>query len=94
MSTPINDGGAAFPSLQKVREDKPDGQLHWIQAGGMTLRDYFAGQALAGWIATLDIEPSDGFCGDAKIERQHQRSVADWMYGYADAMIAAREAQK
>jgi len=44
---------------------------------GMTLRDYFAGQALAGRLA-------DG------TDRLRQ-SVAEEAYAYADAMIEARE---
>jgi hypothetical protein len=38
MSTPINDGGPAFPISE-----------HGLQGyNGMSLRDWFAGQALAG----------------------------------------------
>lgn len=42
---------------------------------GMTLRDYFAGQALAE-IATDSLPPQE---------------VAEWAYDLADAMIAQRE---
>lgn len=47
--------------------------------GGMTLRDYFAGQALAGLCSTLNFgsAPSD--------ER-----LAQWSYDLADAMLEAR----
>ena len=87
MSNPIKDGGPAFPLISHTdcngfRREAQD---------GMSLRDYFAGQALAGWVATLDMEPEDEFLGDEKIERQHQLAVARWMYGYADAMLAARD---
>lgn len=51
---------------------------------GMTLRDYFAGQALASaydrWLQEMD-ETSD--VADAKIAR--------WCYETADAMLTARE---
>ena len=47
---------------------------------GMTLRDYFAGQALAGRLA-------DG------TDRLWQ-SVAEEAYAYADAMLKAREQNK
>jgi hypothetical protein len=47
---------------------------------GMTLRDYFAGQALAGRLA-------DG------TDRLRQ-SVAEEAYAYADAMLKAREQNK
>lgn len=52
MSTP-NDGGPAFPAPMWTRQ--ADGQPMCPQEfglGGMTLRDYFAGQALAGLLAS------------------------------------------
>ena len=68
MST-INDGGPVHPT-------------HWDGVRpahhGMTLRDWFAGQALAGLIA----DPSrDGSADDR----------ARYAYAYADAMLKARE---
>lgn len=39
MDTPIDDGGSAFPQ---------------VNGGGMTLREYFAGQALMGQIANAN----------------------------------------
>jgi hypothetical protein len=47
--------------------------------GGMTLRDWFAGQALAGMMAHKD---------SAKWTRNE---VAGDCYAYADAMLKARE---
>lgn len=44
---------------------------------GMSLRDYFAGQALAGMLAHLGLFGDDGIADDA--------------YKIADAMLAARE---
>lgn len=45
----------------------------------MTLRDWFAGQALAGLLAN-------------KItDRENVNSVSEWAYAIADAMLAARE---
>jgi hypothetical protein len=70
MSAPINDGGPAFPP--------GDGSEN-----GMTLRDYFAGQALAGQLA---FSPSDPF------KKYHQpEEVASACYRFADAMLAARK---
>ena len=64
MSTPIDDGGDAFPH--------PDGSF------GMSLRDYFAGQAIA------------GFC--AKEDRDWSSAIrAEAAYKLADAMLAARK---
>ena len=58
-----NDSGPAFPV----------GLLP-----GMSLRDYFAGQAMAGQLADPDGEI------DPKL-------IARWSYAYADAMLAERE---
>jgi hypothetical protein len=69
MSAPTNDGGPAFPVMY-VSE-------------GMTLRDYFAGQALGGQLA---FSPSDPF------KKYHQpEEVAAACYRFADAMLAARK---
>jgi hypothetical protein len=48
-------------------------------AESMSLRDWFAGQALAGMLACDDLTTSDA------------NALARWAYQYADAMIAARE---
>jgi hypothetical protein len=45
---------------------------------GMTLRDYFAGQALA------------GITGDPSVEDMDQNEIARAAYLYADAMLEAR----
>nr|DAH84820.1 MAG TPA: hypothetical protein [Caudoviricetes sp.] len=63
----IEDGGPVFPTLLKAGNvAKSD--------GGMSLRDYFAGQALP--IAELRGETTD--------------RIADWAYAIADAMLAER----
>ena len=60
---PKDKGGSAFPN----------GYHH-----GMTLRDYFAGQVLAGFLANVDNE-------------EHPfRVLAEMAYLQADAMIAER----
>ena len=71
----VNDGGPAFPK-----------QGHWIgyaqhelDQEGMSLRDYFAGQALA----HLLMNPS--------IEYETYQSVAKDAYAIADAMLEARK---
>lgn len=48
---------------------------------GMSLRDYFAGQALAGQLANADSEINMTF-------------VAKWAYQYADAMLAERQKER
>ena len=75
MSTPINDGGAAFPRPVSFSEE---GGTHRGTLG-MTLRDYFAGQALSGRLASFT---------DATPERKR---IGVFCYEMADAMLAARE---
>ena len=65
----INDGGAAFPIL---RSDQ----------AGMSLRDWFAGQALAGLIFHNDYG------------QRSDDDIANGAYSYADAMLAARNQTK
>ena len=81
MNTPINNGGPAFP-----HEGTKDSYI--IGKGpvkiphtfpGMSLRDYFAGQALAGLVAHNDY----GCISD--------QDVANGAYDYADAMLEQRE---
>ena len=63
------DGGCAFPGAS-------------IAQHGMTLRDYFAGQALTGTIAA--------FSG-ADTSLPPHKSAAAIAYEYADAMLVERE---
>jgi len=53
---------------------------------GMTLRDYFAGQALVGLLAARHINPHD-----YPLKRAAEIS-AEKSYAFADAMIEARDA--
>ena len=64
-----NDGGPAFPGFDLINQE---GRRN---PAGMTLRDYFAGQALT---------PSVQF-------GESPRQLADRCYQMADAMVAARE---
>ena len=69
MSAPtIDDGGPAFP---------PDGQ--YAHYKGMTLRDWFAGQTLA------------GLCACSEIALPTLTDYAKAAYAQADAMLAARK---
>jgi len=78
-----NDGGPAFPcSVRKAEKCMDEGGYGYMRTvtlneGGMTLRDWFAGQALAG-VATLDTP------------RPFEDDAAT-CYKFADAMLKARE---
>ena len=84
MSTPINDGGPAFPVPSVSWKEKGEDCVA-IGTRGMTLRDYFAGQALAGMLGGgfADTIPHDDINGG--------RDAVAFADQYADAMIAARK---
>ena len=71
------EGGAAFP-LAPFRKD---GVM--IDQPGMSLRDWFAGQALAGVMANSNIKPTETF-----------ETIANHAFAFADAMLAERERTK
>jgi len=72
MSAPKNNGGPAFP----FRDEGCDGTFD--QFTGMTLRDYFAGQAMNGIIAESNPSNASDWIGGKA-------------YAIADAMIRARD---
>jgi hypothetical protein len=79
MTTPINDGGPAFPCPDDYAQDgRPLYGPRNIQ--GMSLRDWFAGQALAGIAA-----PGCGYETDR---------IAERAYNLADAMLGERQKGK
>lgn len=87
----INDGGPAFPqsdlSAYGMGPDRANNC-------GMSLRDWFAGQALVGEIANCGNESlhvNDGESIKAALARDAKRR-AEWCYRQADAMLAARQA--
>lgn len=73
-----NDGGPAFPKIV-------EGIGGTVQSiGGMSLRDYFASQALAGTMAS----------GSEAVQSKEQAAfIATESYLMADAMLAARDKQ-
>lgn len=78
-----DDGGNAFPiSIPGVGDNG---------AGGMSLRDWLAGQALAGILANPDVSASAARCNVSTTEfRVHIPAAA---YAMADAMLAARKTE-
>ena len=71
------DGGPFHPALSEIREEGGPGYIIPNDHQGCSLRDWFAGQALAGWVAKYG---SDVSSTDA--------ALCAWEY--ADAMLEAR----
>lgn len=85
------DGGPAFPRVQTDILSK--GHHDTYSVGGMSLRDWFAGQALAGLTqgASGSIFSMDGLMALAEEQKCSPNAVvADAAYAFADAMLAAR----
>jgi hypothetical protein len=89
MSTPINDGGPAFPrpafttELGNVSHDTlSEAGFTSTQQSGMSLRDWFAGQALVGYYT---------ICGHIGEGIGSYDNAAILAYRQADAMLAERE---
>lgn len=70
-----NDGGPAFPLVTRWTGDG----YPYEYTNGMSLRDWFAGMALVGYMARPDA--------------QEGMVTAEDCYWYADAMLAVRERQ-
>lgn len=71
----INDGGPAFPSDNGVKYDS-----------GMTLRDWFAGQAMQALLSNPKLHQEIIKNGNA-----HGGWIEHSAWAWADAMLAARE---
>lgn len=79
----VDDGGSAFPEIftdHKWSDKHSDYMQDTYSAGGMTLRDWFAGQALAGY---MSLAAHPGAPDDTTLAR--------YCYTAADAMIQARK---
>lgn len=96
MSNPINDGGPAFPN----------NDAHGCAYTGMTLRDWFAGQALPGLLAqrqeagdydgphcTTDaMDAGIVYKGNfISLKGDDSEALAEDAFRIADAMLAERE---
>lgn len=87
MATQIDDGGPAFPVLCDYIDGKPRGMQTTNRGGwceGLSIRDWFAGQALCGYLPDPSVSDRGG----------GMRLIAKAAYDMADAMIAARNARK
>ncbi|AKG94548.1 hypothetical protein Shpa_37 [Paracoccus phage Shpa] len=78
MTDQIDNGGPAFPTAP--------GQM--AHNSGMTLRDWFAGQALVGMTADGGDVWNDAVWNDTP--REAAMRAASLCYGIADAMLAVR----
>jgi hypothetical protein len=102
---PSNDldkaGGPAFPTSAEVNfnarpQTTTDQSKPWFLYNGMTLRDWFAGQALSEAIQQADVLPTRDLAAlfgrgeDDPPPVTRQEAVAALAYAYADAMLAQR----
>ena len=75
MSAQINDGGPAFPTIYPALDPRASG---FQTEQGLTLRDWFAGQAIA----------SMSF---STMQKSSIKEIANHAYALADAMLSARK---
>lgn len=97
----VDDGGKAFPQLEVV-DGEHDGHGDLIEAytvatGGMSLRDWFAGQALAEAIQDYHRMETSGPNFGKPIHPyacqaiSREEIIAGFAYRLADAMLAERK---
>lgn len=85
----IPTGGPAFPraaSIDPTDGTLPDGDRLIDAYDGMSLRDYFAAQALVGLLASRDAGPRHD-----ETVRQFRARIARVSYGFADVLLLARD---
>lgn len=81
MSAPKDDGGSAFPEIRTGFSDEYGNAVTNVYSGGgMSLRDYFAGQALVGLVHHLHHYNDD----DSMLD------ICTQAYRYADTILEAR----
>lgn len=86
----MNDGGPAFPrSYADDQHTPPDAEYKQAQPG-MSLLDYFAGQAMAGMLANESITNGLNAIADSEDEDVPQMIAID-AYEQAEAMLTERE---
>ena len=80
----IDDGGPAFPCDVQVEDNSGS---HYEERSGLSIRDWFAGQALPQIHVSLRIAVDNGTVRNCDFEEL----VAASAYIIADAMLAARK---
>jgi hypothetical protein len=86
-----DNGGPAFPGETVVRTGVHGTKR--VNNSGMSLRDYFAGQALGALIRKAPFFDRDGEFGKPIDMLQFKADMSASAYAYADAMLSAREAK-
>ena len=81
MADNIDDGGPAFPHLRPLARWTDDGPEMVKENMGMSLRDWFAGQVMAGLAEKFLVLGLD------------EVDIARGCFKYADEMLKAREAR-
>lgn len=87
-----DDGGSAFPHVAEAMYQGLDGLItKQITSGGMSLRDYFAAKAMAGFLGNGGLRVQTERCalrmGDEIVP---YANLAESAYVIADAMLAER----
>ena len=91
----INDGGQAFPGCVYNLSQYGSEQVgeHTFRVPGMSLRDWFAGMAMQGILATGEWDKFPEI-GSGSIVAAANRRIAKMSLELADAMLAARVQSK
>ena len=87
----INDGGPAFTFGTMPDPDNP---LRVMPIPSLSVRDYFAGQALVGCIRAEESTDVDSIKEHARVRQRNHRAkaqAAKRAYEIADAMLSERE---
>ena len=77
----LQNGGPAFPRPTSEQDPQND-TLQYDAQTGMTLRDWFAGQALSGLANHADFDHYE--------QESHSANLATLAYAIADAMLKAQ----
>jgi len=81
-----DDGGPAFPGQEINQQYANEPCSH-----GMSLRDWFAGQALSAFLSNAQFEAYRQTLDGTIPDDVQDLAVAQTAYHYADAMLAARK---
>lgn len=86
MNTKTNDGGPAFPTADSAENQNFPGIRNNHASPGMSLRDWFAGQALLGDLASQSEATGEWPNNNPDMDVK----LAARCYRFADAMLAYR----